>query len=220
MTEAEWLASANPLPMLDYLLTGRPETGDTLEPRPSGIGYRPTGGRLPVVTERKLRLFAVACCYGVSEELGQDAETCVEWNSGPAHDAANWARGWVGDQKKPTLLARAALLREVFGNPWRPVKLPTQKRLIVAENVAGDSDYHGPATATIEECPWLTWNDHLIPKIAQSIYSSEHLWDDMPALADALLDAGADDETLLDHCRNGGPHVRGCWALDLLLGKE
>jgi hypothetical protein len=39
-------------------------------------------------------------------------------------------------------------------------------------------------------------------------------------LADALLDAGCEKEELIQHCRNDGPHVRGCWALDLILGKE
>jgi hypothetical protein len=39
-------------------------------------------------------------------------------------------------------------------------------------------------------------------------------------LADALLDAGDADEELLAHCRSGGAHVRGCWAVDLLLGKR
>jgi hypothetical protein len=38
-------------------------------------------------------------------------------------------------------------------------------------------------------------------------------------LADALLDAGCDAEELIQHCRSAGPHVRGCWAVDLLLGK-
>jgi hypothetical protein len=39
-------------------------------------------------------------------------------------------------------------------------------------------------------------------------------------LADALLDAGCDDEELIAHCRSAGPHVRGCWAVDFILAKE
>jgi hypothetical protein len=42
----------------------------------------------------------------------------------------------------------------------------------------------------------------------------------MPILADALQDAGCDDPGVLAHCRDAGPHVRGCWVIDLLLGKE
>jgi hypothetical protein len=42
----------------------------------------------------------------------------------------------------------------------------------------------------------------------------------MGLLADALLDAGCADEDLLAHCRRGGEHVRGCWAVDSILGKS
>ena len=43
---------------------------------------------------------------------------------------------------------------------------------------------------------------------------------DMPVLADALEEAGCNDADILGHCRSGGEHVRGCWVIDLLLGKE
>jgi hypothetical protein len=43
----------------------------------------------------------------------------------------------------------------------------------------------------------------------------------MPILADALQDAGCDNEDVLNHCRDANAaHVRGCWVVDLLLGKE
>jgi hypothetical protein len=43
----------------------------------------------------------------------------------------------------------------------------------------------------------------------------------MPILADALQDAGCDNEEVLDHCRAAdGVHVRGCWVVDLVLGKS
>jgi len=42
----------------------------------------------------------------------------------------------------------------------------------------------------------------------------------MPILADALQDSGCDNEAVLTHCRGPGPHVRGCWVVDLVLGKE
>ena len=41
----------------------------------------------------------------------------------------------------------------------------------------------------------------------------------MPILADALQDAGCDNRGILDHCHEPEPHVRGCWVVDLLLGK-
>ncbi|MBY0458695.1 MAG: hypothetical protein K2V38_15255 [Gemmataceae bacterium] len=42
----------------------------------------------------------------------------------------------------------------------------------------------------------------------------------MPILADALQDAGCEDEQVLRHCREERAHARGCWVLDAILGKE
>jgi hypothetical protein len=64
----------------------------------------------------------------------------------------------------------------------------------------------------------LAWNDGLVVRLAQAIYE-ERRWGDMPLLGDALLDAGCDNDEVLAHCRSGGEHVRGCWAVDLLLGR-
>ncbi len=63
------------------------------------------------------------------------------------------------------------------------------------------------------------WNDATIPKVAQAIYD-DRAFDRLPILADALEDAGCDNADLLTHCRSGGEHVRGCWVVDLLLGKS
>jgi hypothetical protein len=66
---------------------------------------------------------------------------------------------------------------------------------------------------------WLRWNDGTVPRLAQAIYEGRR-FGDMPILHDALLDAGCDDQDILDHLRSPGPHVRGCWVIDLNLGKE
>jgi hypothetical protein len=42
----------------------------------------------------------------------------------------------------------------------------------------------------------------------------------MPILADALQDAGCNNDAILNHCREPGEHVRGCWVVDLVLGRE
>jgi hypothetical protein len=65
----------------------------------------------------------------------------------------------------------------------------------------------------------LAWNDSAIPKLAESIYD-DRAFDRLPLLADALEDAGCDDIDILSHCRTPGEHVRGCWVVDLLLGKS
>ncbi len=88
--------------------------------------------------------------------------------------------------------AQSEIIRDVVGNPFR--------------------------AATVSPC-WLRWNDCTVRKIAQAIYE-ERAFDRLPILADALLDADCDNEDILAHCRGAGPHVRGCWVIDLLLGKE
>ena len=100
-------------------------------------------------------------------------------------DNPRWAVEAAGDA------VQVALIREVFGNPFRQVVLD-------------------PA--------WLRWNDGTVPRIAQGIYD-EGRFADLPVLHDALLDAGCDDEGILAHCRTPQGHVRGCWVIDLLLGK-
>jgi hypothetical protein len=90
-------------------------------------------------------------------------------------------------------------LWDIFGNPFRPITI-------------------NPA--------WLTWNDGTVVRLAQSAYEERHL----PAglldnarlvvLADALEEASCDNAEILSHCRGPGPHVRGCWVVDLLLGRN
>jgi hypothetical protein len=66
----------------------------------------------------------------------------------------------------------------------------------------------------------LGWNEGTVLKLAAAIYE-EHAFDRMPILADALEEAGCQDEALLRHCRQQGQvHVRGCWLIDLILGKN
>jgi hypothetical protein len=106
---------------------------------------------------------------------------------------------------QPAVLAerstQAAYLREVVGNPFRPVQIdPT----------------------------WLHWDDGCVANMARVMYD-ENRHEDLPILADALEEAGCSNPHLLDHLRlmqygrSQAPHaiadhVRGCWALDLLLG--
>jgi hypothetical protein len=86
-------------------------------------------------------------------------------------------------------LAFVARVRELVGNPFRPITLSPS---------------------------WLT---STVLSLAQGIYE-DRAFDRMPILADALGDAGCDNEEILNHCRAPGPHCRGCFAVDLILGKE
>jgi hypothetical protein len=87
---------------------------------------------------------------------------------------------------------QAKCIRCVFGNPFRPT----------------------PSLAPAI----LSWNGGTVLKIALAIYD-DRAFDRLPILADALEDAGCTDADILGHCRGGGEHTRGCWVVDLVLGK-
>ena len=69
---------------------------------------------------------------------------------------------------------------------------------------------------------WVRWEDDWLSRAAHAVAARAYAvarYDTLPVLADALEDAGCDNESLLHHLRGPGPHVRGCWALDVVLGK-
>lgn len=258
MTEAEWLAGGDARFMLSDLLMNLWEG----ERRPAGaVQAEPAG--------RKLRLYAAACCRHAPDcppgaRVLHAVETAERLADGEATQAdldnATWRRLGFRSSLLPTwafvlhftgprdaanavlynlylsgadMATAAALLREIFGNPWRPqVYVPGG---------------------------WLAWNGGAVPALARSVYEGRR-WEELPCVADALEEAGADPEDplcrhfrgLCEVCwgegkvpeivgedldgRGGwevlvrcpccqgsgktGPHVRGCWALDLVLGKE
>jgi hypothetical protein len=63
------------------------------------------------------------------------------------------------------------------------------------------------------------WRTPTVVALARQMYESRE-FAAMPILADALQDTGCDNADVLDHCRGDGPHVRGCWVVDLVLGKS
>jgi hypothetical protein len=81
------------------------------------------------------------------------------------------------------------LFRDVFGNPFRRVRLDR------------------------------AWRTEAVVRVAETIYTDAR-FDEVPILADALEETGCADSEVLTHCRQPGPHVRGCWVVDLLLGKQ
>jgi hypothetical protein len=95
--------------------------------------------------------------------------------------------------------SRLELLREMVGNPFRTVAL---------------------------DLAWLAWQGGTVVQLARAAYEERHLPEGtldparLALVADALEDAGCTDAELLGHLRGLGPHVRGCWALDLILGRE
>jgi hypothetical protein len=189
VTEQEWLTGTDPYPMLQFVR-----------------------GRL---TERQMRLFAVACCRSIWPLLDKPHRDVVEvaerYAEGRARGElvrarqAAWAASGFTVQHaasnfplhaattcalfagvRPGGPGAADLLREIVGNPFLPV--------------------------TIEP----GWRTRAVIALARSI-AVEERFDDLPILADALEEAGCHNRQLLHHCRQEGGHVRGCWAVDLLL---
>lgn len=251
MTEAEWLTSTDPAAMLAEV-RGR-------------------------VSDRKLRLFACACLAGSDRRLVNTPEYGFfnygrEGKNIRSEDVAAVATAWAAEQNRydPPARLKAALLREVIGNPFRPVTLPRP----VCPACRGEGREHGFGLTDYSRvcrtcgtgeayrgsgllpCPWLT---PTMLSLAEAAY--EHRNDRghldpsrLAVLADALEEAGCDNEEVLHHlrgrerchkclgtvrndighpggpihcafCSNGwvplsGPHVRGCAALDTLLGKS
>lgn len=64
-----------------------------------------------------------------------------------------------------------------------------------------------------------SWLTSTVVALAQGVHR-DRAFDRLPILADALQDAGCENVDILNHCRQPGAHVRGCWVIDLLLGKE
>jgi hypothetical protein len=226
MTESEWLACTDPTAMLGFLrgkVSGRKlrlfaaaccrrawhHLTDERSRRAVEVAERLADGEATTkeradaarsaryVTARSggaASWYAAASRYAVAA-TGYAAEykaIGAAWNASEAvarHAGQREAR--PAEEK-----AQVALLRDIFGNPFRPVPLT-------------------PAWRTAEVLP-----------LAQAAYDQRGL----PAgtldparlavLADALEEAGCSDAGLLGHLRGPGPHVRGCWAVDLLLGKS
>jgi hypothetical protein len=101
-------------------------------------------------------------------------------------------RAYDAVETEAELTAQAGILLDIFGNPFRPVTLDPF---------------------------WLAWSNGTILKLTQAIYD-ERAFDRLWILADALEEAGCTNADILSHLRGPGPHVRGCWVVDLILGKQ
>jgi hypothetical protein len=132
-----------------------------------------------------------------------DAEAVEAGSRGPARAAARavvmaWstaehacsAAGQASPDPTGERRHQAELLRDIIGNPFRPVPV---------------------------ELDWLERNGGRVAQVARTI-CDDRRFSDLPILADALEESGCTTEAILAHCRSGGDHALGCWVLDCLLG--
>jgi len=148
----------------------------------------------------------MTAAFGSAYPEGEDNDLAAGAASSSAHPASNDYDVVAVSRDTATLVA-FAVGRE-NSQPWMQERsLQSQLLRCVVGN---------PFRPVAVDPPWLTSN---VSALALGIYD-ERAFDRMPILADALEDAGCDDAEMLNHCREPGPHVRGCWVVDLLLGKE
>ncbi len=153
-------------------------------------------------SDRKLGLFAEACC----EFFGAESIRLVL-----RHDVAKWAAEWCQDIPGTSSgmipqAIKATLLRDIVGNPWNPVDIGTPVAVL-------------PGGLESKNRKWPRWYNSTVVAIAKAIYDDRR-FGDMPILADAIEEAGCANATIIDHCRGPGLHVRGCFAVDAILGLE
>jgi hypothetical protein len=171
------------------------------------------GDRTDRASDRRLLLFAVACGRRVWASIGEPGRRRIEflerYVEGKVTRKELTARGrilqdpWgVASRAAANAISVrrdvaawevenqsvAALLRDIFGNPFRPVTVQPS---------------------------WLTGD---VVTLAQGFYQERH-FEAIPILADALEESGCTNPDILAHCRFGGHHVRGCWVVDMILGK-
>lgn len=220
MTEAEWNACTDPAPMLAFLQN-------------EGKASR-----------RKLRLFAVACCRKMAhvmsdESLRRPLDVAERFAEGKATDEELFSAYQEAARNARVIRAKGAwaVVSVASTGPFnaaRGVAHATRSVTLHANRGLEPHVWHStPGMSHDEQAALLrdifpfpdgpaldpAWLSGAVPSLARVIYD-ERAFNRMPVLADALEDAGCHDERILGHCRASGGHVRGCWVIDLLLGRE
>jgi hypothetical protein len=206
MTEAEWLAGIDPEPMLSFIHK--------------------------TANDRKLRLLACGFCETYKSYL-------TDWRLSNAIETAyRVADGVARERERNRVFSRAhqdfwdytgngesAVATYACGNREQMMEVPSIAMRAFAFNIYQNPrimaclllrDIFEPFRSPSNNPEWLTSS---VLALARQMYDSRD-FSAMPILADALQDAGCNNEDVLSHCRGPTPHVRGCWVVDRLLAKH
>jgi hypothetical protein len=233
MTEAKWLACAHPYQMLEFLrgraserrlrllLTAccrgfQPLLTDFRAAQAATTAERDTAG---LATKKELRMAREGILSLLQDKLGWRNED-IDFHL----ESAEWWPHFEDSQKVNATLAVAIASWYVMADTLSHQEAEREvSRLAAAAPERQDGnqcallrDLFNPFRPVI--CG-QSWRTPTVLGFAQSVYD-QSAFDRLPILADALEDAGCTDAAILEHCRGPGPHVRGCWVVDLLLGKQ
>jgi hypothetical protein len=233
MDESQWLTGSVPSRMMRHL---RESPGAGVELR-SWFAH-PSYGTLP----RKWRLFLAACCRRVWPLLGSGngpAQRLIEFAEGfadapPTEESRQRVLAWFGNGKISTqygrliwgltapLAAAAGELRNIAGQHARQTekadKWKGERAALDAERLAQCAlirDLFGNPFRPVAFDP--VWRSDTVVCLARAMYESRD-FGSLPILADALEDTGCTDTAVLSHLRGPGPHIQGCWVLELCSG--
>jgi hypothetical protein len=203
MTENHWLSCDSPVPLLEHL-KGK-------------------------VSDRKLRLFACHCLRRVWHFLDDDRKQQLQTFE---RDLTDWP---IGTEKWQLRFGEHRTLNDAigqvkFGAAWAAAwNLSGEVCASLGKNSANQRQAeHQWQTSLVREMfgnPFRRvivfpyWRTATVGQLADAIYVHED-FAGLPILSDALEEAGCDNMEILAHLRQPGPHIRGCWALDLVLDKE
>jgi hypothetical protein len=246
MTEAEWLANTSPKSMLEFLqgkssdrklrlfacaccrliwplithescqdsvdVAERFADGDVTEDEMStthssyaeGVVYNhvwPGGNEIPETQPDDAWYAENAALEAAYLASGDDAEDAARNAADYSADAAARANPY---EATPPIT-----------NGWRWKANPNHP--VFGEQAALLRDIHENPFRSVSVDPSRLTST--VVALARGIYD-DRAFDRLPILADALQDAGCENADILTHLRGDGPHVRGCWALDLILGKQ
>jgi hypothetical protein len=218
MTGERWAAADRPDPLLVWLV------------------YTVPRAELP----RKMRLFCRACCANIlppkpSRAYLHALDLMAEFaDEGFKKASADQFSGELA--QVPDDLFRIRAFAFAIGNRFKAGRDDLRDEVMqIAHSTAavrgGDEAlqqanlvreiFRGPGDRVAIDPRWLTSTVVDLSRVTyEELLRVGGTGTSLPILADALMDAGCDDEALLLHLRQQAPHVRGCWALDLVMGKE
>ena len=194
-------------------------------------------------SERKRRLFACSCCrrkwkwfvdhrsrhaVEVSELFADDSDQvgALDWALQTARIQLNETRHTLGYHNPHTRVARVAcavaqsrLDLFMIGREMSGVPIRKYQAMLAESRHQADlyRDIFGNPFRPVAVDP--AWRTEAAVGLAAGIYE-DRAFERMPILADSLEEAGCEHADILTHCREPGTHVRGCWVVDLVLGKE